>query len=94
MNTQIRSQFDKELWQRILFVLLFFVIAYVVRFVILIISLIQFVFLFTLKAPNKNLSSLGTMISLYFYEVMQYLNFSTEKPPFPFSPWPKSPNYT
>jgi len=43
--------------------------------------------LFTGKA-NEPLLKLGTNLSTYFYQIIQFQTFNTEEKPFPFSPWP------
>lgn len=81
-----KNQFDRDFFQRLLFLILFFVIAWIVRFLILITSVMQVLSSLFMQAPNRNLTLFGSTIALYFYDVMQYLSFATNQPPFPFSP--------
>lgn len=72
-----------------LYLILFLAIGYVATFIILIVTILQFVLDLVLKSPNKNLLDFSKSLTSYVYEVISYLNYVSDKKPFPFSPWPK-----
>jgi hypothetical protein len=89
MQINFNKDLDDTFWTRGLFVVLFFVIAYIVRVLILITAILQIISHLFWKKANENLSLFGNNISLYFYEIMQFITYNTDKKPFPFSPWPR-----
>ena len=88
MDAPNREELDKNIWTRVLFVLLYFFIAFIVRMLIVLTAVLQIASNIIWKTPNYNLTSFGNMISTYLYEVMQFITYNTDKRPFPFSPWP------
>ncbi len=79
---------SKDQWFRGIFMIMFMVIGYVLYFVVLFMSIVQFVMNIVAKKPNDQLLKLGQSVSTYAYEIIRFLNFNSEKKPFPFSPWP------
>ncbi|MFV2089629.1 MAG: DUF4389 domain-containing protein [Pseudomonadales bacterium] len=79
---------SRDIWMRALY-MVFFAIAYGVAEVVLTL-LVVFQFLATLFTgkANEPLLKLGTNLSTYFYQIIQFQTFNTEEKPFPFSPWP------
>lgn len=88
MYEPIKRELEKDIWIRVLFAVFFFFIAFIVRMLIIITAVLQIASNFIWKTPNNNLTNFGNLISVYFYEVMQFITYSSDKKPFPFSPWP------
>jgi hypothetical protein len=47
----------------------------------------QLVFVLLSGEKNENIVNFGRSLSIYEYHILLFLTFSTEKLPFPFSPW-------
>ena len=67
----------------------FFLVFGLVRLVVGFIALFQFGFLLFAGAPNERLSRFGASLSLYTYDLVEYLTCADDRLPFPFSPWPR-----
>lgn len=80
---------SKQKLMKGLYLILFLAIGYVSAFIILIVTILQFVLDIVLKNPNKNLLDFSKSLTSYVYEVISYLNYVSDKKPFPFNPWPK-----
>ena len=77
-----------ESWVRGLYMLLFALIYSVAELVLTAVAILQFLFLLIARGPNVRLQEFGHDLSLYFYQIIQFLTFNTEEKPFPFTPWP------
>jgi hypothetical protein len=87
MNEQITTG-TRSLWMRALFMLLM-MLAYQVSITLLfILAVIQFLIVLLNDAPNARLMHFGKCVGTYLKQVVQFLTFSTEEAPFPFSDWP------
>ena len=75
-------------WQRLIFMLLFVVLFYVASITVWVLVALQFLFALITGKDNTNLRSLGGSISTYIYQALQFLTYSSELKPFPFSDWP------
>ncbi|WP_084646150.1 DUF4389 domain-containing protein [Marinimicrobium agarilyticum] len=78
-----------EHWLRLVYMLLFAVLLYVAGFVMGFIIVLQFLFALLSGSANKNLRQFGESLALYIYRVLQFLTYSREDKPFPFSDWPE-----
>lgn len=79
-----------EHWLRLVYMLLFAVLLYVAGFVMGFIIALQFLFALFTGSDNKNLRHFGESLALYIYRVLQFLTYSREDKPFPFSDWPEA----
>lgn len=79
-----------EHWLRLVYMLLFAVLLYVAGFVMGVIIVLQFLFALLSGSANRNLRQFGESLALYIYRVLQFLTYSREDKPFPFSDWPES----
>ena len=79
---------SRNLWIRALFMLLM-MLAYQVSVTLLfILAVVQFVIVLVNDAPNPRLMTFGRNVGTYLKQVVQFLCFTTEEAPFPFSDWP------
>ncbi len=76
-------------WKRGLFMLLFAVLYSVAEMVAFALIILQFLIVLLTGQPNSNLLSLGKSLSIYIYQLLQFLTFENETQPFPFQKWPK-----
>ncbi len=80
---------DKNKWIRGLYMLLFALIFNIAEILVAAVAAFQFVaFLFTGKT-NEHLMIFGQRLSIFIYQIMQFLTFNSEDKPYPFSPWPQ-----
>lgn len=85
-QTTIRT---RGLWMRALFMLLM-LLAYQLSVTLLfILAVIQFLIVLLNGTPNARLMHFGKCIGTYLKQVVQFLTFSAEEAPFPFSEWPE-----
>lgn len=77
-------------WLRLVYMLLFAVLLYVASFVMAVVIVVQFLFALLTGSPNRNLRQFGESLALYIYRVLQFLTYSKEDKPFPFSDWPEA----
>ena len=89
MDEEIKTSLTaKESWIRGLYMLLFAVIYWVAETVLAAVAILQFIFLLVARSPNERLQEFGDDLSVYFYQIVQFLTFNTEEKPFPFKVWP------
>jgi len=88
MNEQTTAG-SRSLWMRALFMLLM-MLAYQVSVTLLfILAVIQFLIVLLNDVPNARLTHFGRCVGTYLKQVVQFLTFSSEEAPFPFSDWPE-----
>jgi len=69
-----------------LFMLIFFVAARFVAVLATFIALYQFICTLITRKPNDNLKDFGKDLSVYAAEIIEFLTYSTDRKPWPFSP--------
>lgn len=73
-----------------MFMVLFSLVLQVAGSVMMLLVLVQFLFsLFTGKA-NSALLELGSSLSKFIYQALEFLTYNTEEKPFPFADWPQA----
>ena len=76
-------------WLRVLFMVLFWVCSRVASFVVSIIALVQIVFALVTRQENENLRRLGSSLSQYIAQIVNYLTYNSDDKPFPIADWPE-----
>ena len=91
MGEKLREKLtEKNKWIRGLYMLLFAIIYNIAEILVAAIAAFQFVAsLFTGKT-NEHLVTFGHRLSIFIYQIMQFLTFNSEEKPYPFSPWPQT----
>lgn len=79
-----------ETWIRGLYMLLFFIVYSIVEIIITAIAIFQFLFLLFTREPSDRLQEFGDDMSVYIYQIWQFLTINSEERPWPFAPWPYS----
>jgi hypothetical protein len=77
-----------DTWIRGAYILLFCIIYSVAEAVLFLIVIFQFVVLLLTSETNERVHEFSDDLTLYLYRVLQYLTFTIDQKPFPFSPWP------
>ena len=90
MSSEIRKNVAAEnTWVRLLFMLIFGFLYYIAKVVIVAVILFQFFTVLFTGHKNEKLLKFGHELSIYIYQVFQFLTFNSEEKAFPFSDWPK-----
>ena len=80
-------------WVRVILMIAFAVVLYVIiPAIVLVLMLTQTLFVFITGDSNDNLRVLGTALSKYLFEVLQFLSYASDNRPFPFSAFPSVEN--
>ena len=80
-------------WVRVILMIAFAVVLYVIiPAIVLVLMLTQTLFVFITGDSNDNLRVLGTALSRYIFEVLQFLSYASDNRPFPFSAFPSVEN--
>ena len=88
MNTIVK---DKSIWVRLLYMLLFAFLYSAAEFVILAVVVYQFLHvLLTSGNKDERVKNLGSQLSVYVYQILQFQTFNTEDKPFPMADWPEA----
>jgi len=79
---------DRNVWMRVLFMLLFGAVYYVSAMVLTALVIAQFLFVVITGRKNDRLLGFGAQLSAFFYQIITYLTYNSEERPFPFTDWP------
>ncbi len=90
MDPESRRKSDqRDLWRRLLFMVLFTVLYGLAKAVLTVVVIVQFIVIFTTGSANNQLLKLGSALSIYAYQIIRYLTFNSDSQPFPLSEWPE-----
>ena len=78
-----------EIWLRGGFIVIFALIYSISKIIIWSLVLFQFISLLITKETNTQLSHFSKSLSVFVYQLLQYVMFNSDEKPFPFSPWPE-----
>ena len=79
---------NPDVWIRGLFIVVFGVILYFLFGVIWLLVIFQFLTKVITGNLNAQLSKFSVGLTLYAFQILNYITFQSEERPFPFSPWP------
>ena len=89
MSTETKTNLQsKSTWVRVLYMLLFVLAYSAAEFVLGVTVVIQVIIKLVTGSLNERLKTFGKQISVYIYDVLNFLTFNTEDKPFPFDEWP------
>jgi hypothetical protein len=92
MDNEIKSALTaKDTWIRGLYMLLFTVIYSVTEFVLGLIVIFQFIHVLFTRDTNERLLDFSSDLSVYIYQILQFLTFNSNAKPYPFAVWPNGP---
>lgn len=78
-----------EIWLRGGFILIFALFYAITKIIIWTLVLFQFLAVVITNQTNSQLGRFSKSLSVYVYQLLQYVMFNTEDKPFPFSDWPE-----
>jgi len=73
---------------RVLYMIAFAIAFWILTWVLAVTVIAQLILTLLAAQPNPELLKLSHGISRYMTQVIEFLSFLTDKPPFPFAPWP------
>ena len=74
---------------RVLYMLLFALTFWILMWVLAVTVVAQLILTLLAGQANPDLLRFSRGLSRYIAQVVEFLTFLTEKPPFPFAPWPE-----
>ncbi|MCH8263906.1 MAG: DUF4389 domain-containing protein [Proteobacteria bacterium] len=78
-------------WIRVVFMLAFAVFLYlVIAPVILVLMVVQALFAVITGEENENLRFLGSALTVYVSQILEFVTYNSETKPFPFSDFPRA----
>ena len=77
-----------SIWLRLIIMLLMGLAYQLTGTMVLIVTVIQFVVRLVNGTPNTQLVKFGRSLGRYLQQIVNFLTFSSEEIPFPFSDWP------
>ncbi|HJP17656.1 MAG TPA: DUF4389 domain-containing protein [Nitrospinota bacterium] len=80
---------EKNKWIRGLYMMLFALIFNIAEILVAAIAAFQFVAYLFIGKTNEQLITFGQRLSIFIYQIIQFLTFNSEEKPYPFSPWPQ-----
>ncbi len=90
-NDQIKSNvLCVSHWIRLVFMVLFSLVLQVAGSVMMLLVLMQFLFSLFTGTTNSSLLGLGSSLSKFIYQALEFLTYNTEEKPFPFADWPQA----
>jgi Domain of unknown function (DUF4389) len=73
---------------RLLYMLVFAVTFWILTWILAVTAIAQLILTLLAGTPHPELLKFSQGLSRYVSQVIEFLTFLTEKPPFPFAPWP------
>ena len=73
---------------RVLYMLVFGVTFWILTWILAVTAIAQLVLTLLGGQPSPELLRFSKGLSRYISQVVEFLTFLTDKPPFPFAPWP------
>jgi hypothetical protein len=83
-----RNLTDRNVWIRLLYMVLFAVAYAVAETVLTLVVLFQFLCVLFTGGANEPVLRFGRNLGAYIRQVLEFQTFNTELRPFPFSDWP------
>jgi hypothetical protein len=85
-----RARETRELIARVLYMIVFGFAFWACSIVLALAAILQLLMVAFTRERNDNLTALGRSLGEYVREIVRYLTFVTDEPPFPFGEWPES----
>lgn len=88
-NEQLTSNLkSSKHWLRLLFMVFFAAILQLASIVMWCLVIVQFFFSLITGEDNIHLRKFGHSLSIYIFNTLKFLTYTSEEKPFPFSDWP------
>jgi hypothetical protein len=73
---------------RVLYMIAFAITFWILTWVLAVTVIAQLILTLLAGQPNPELLKMSKGLSRYISQVVEFVTFLTDKPPFPFAPWP------
>lgn len=80
----------KPLWTRLLYAAGACILGYLTFICLVVLGVAQFVFVAVTKSKNPELARFSADLLIYLREILAFIGFQNDRPPFPFAPFPGS----
>ena len=74
---------------RLLFMLVFAAVLQIASIIMWVLVIAQFIFSLITGEDNLQLRKFGNSLSVYIFDILNFLTYASEEKPFPFADWPK-----
>jgi len=85
-----RAGETRELIARVLYMIVFGFAFWACSIVLALAAILQLLMVAFTRERNDNLTRLGRSLAEYVRDIVRYLTFVTDEPPFPFAEWPEA----
>ena len=89
MNNLEKDEVD-PVWLRVIYTLLFYFVFWLSEFVLIGLAVVQLCHVILAGKPQKDLRSFGGNMALFIRQLIDYMVWSSDEKPFPFSDWPEA----
>jgi hypothetical protein len=95
MNESVKANLSNaSTWKRVLFIIIFWFIFNLVELLIGVLVFFQVLALLFGGERNGRVQDFSNQLSLFAYDVLQYVTFNRDERPFPFQDWGYGPTDT
>ena len=78
-------------WLRLLLMFLMYLILFtLIQFIVTISMLVQWILVLFNGSANMRLRAFTKSLNRYSWEILEYLNFNSDRAPFPLADWPET----
>ncbi len=82
------SDRDRNLLARLLYMILFAFVFWLSTIALALSAILQFLVVAFTRERNENILRVGEGLALYCAQMIRFLTFLSDEPPFPFGQWP------
>lgn len=80
---------NTNIWLRLAYMIFFGFTLYISLAVMWIVAVFQFFTVLFASTPNKQLLEISNPLAAYVHQIIGFLTFKRDQPPYPFGEWPK-----
>ena len=77
----------KEIWCRLLYMILFGIVLYVVLMLLGLVVVVQIIYAFVTGKANDDIKQFGSQLAHYINQIVLFLTFNENRRPYPFNPF-------
>lgn len=90
MSSDLRNNLlNADTWLRVIFIVLFWLLLTLIGWVVGAVVVVQFIIVLLTGDKNVRLASFGSRLGTYLKDVVNFICFSSDEKPFPFSDFPE-----
>lgn len=89
MDDEVKGNLkNADVWMRLLYIVIFYLFYGAAKVVLFVMVVYQFLSTLFTGKTNERLLDFGRQLSEYIYQTVQFLSYTSDDKPFPFSDWP------